>query len=106
MFLISFMDNVYHYGTRLHATVSGHNLRLPRILSTFVLNFNLHRVHHLSPKVPWTQLPAVFAERSEKFDRGFFSAAINQLYGPIAITELAGILTTNTPSEPGGLKAC
>jgi fatty acid desaturase len=106
MFLISFMDNVYHYGTRLHATVSGHNLRLPRILSMLVLNFNLHRVHHRNPTVPWTQLPTVFAERSEKFDRGFFSAAINQLYGPIAITELAGILTTNTPSEPGGLKAC
>jgi fatty acid desaturase len=88
-FLISFMDNVYHYGTRLHATVSGHNLRLPRILSVFLLNFNLHRVHHRNPGVPWIKLPQVFGRQSEKFDRDFFAAAVDQLYGPIPIGDLA-----------------
>jgi fatty acid desaturase len=87
-FLISFMDNVYHYGTRLHATISGHNLWLPRFLSAFVLNFNLHRVHHRNPYVPWIKLPQAFGQQSEKFDRNFFAAAVEQLYGPIPVGDL------------------
>jgi fatty acid desaturase len=90
MFLISFMDNVYHYRTLLHATISGHNLSLPRIFSTLLLNFNLHRVHHRNPTVPWIKLPEVFAQHSERFDRNFFTAAVDQLYGPIPLADLAG----------------
>jgi fatty acid desaturase len=86
-FLISFLDNVYHYRTPVHLTVSGHNLFLPRILSRLVLNFNLHRVHHANPTVPWINLPDIFAQRSETFDRGFFTAALDQLSGPIALAK-------------------
>ena len=88
IFLISFMDNVYHYRTPLHVTISGHNLSLPRIFSTFLLNFNLHHVHHTNPSVPWTKLPEVFARQSEKFDSNLFSAAFHQLYGPIPLRDL------------------
>jgi fatty acid desaturase len=91
MFLISFMDNVYHYRTALHATVSGHNLSLPRGFSLLLLNFNLHRVHHRNPSVPWIKLPEVFARQSESFDRNLFSAAIDQLRGPLPLTELTGL---------------
>jgi fatty acid desaturase len=87
-FLISFMDNVYHYRTPLHLTVSGHNLALPPMFSKLLLNFNLHRVHHRSPTVPWTKLPEVFAQHAEKFDRDFVSAAFHQFYGPIPLHEL------------------
>lgn len=87
-FLISFMDNVYHYRTPLYVTISGYNLWLPRIFSTLLLNFNLHRVHHSNPSVPWIKLPEVFAQHSERFDRNFFTAALHQLYGPVPLSAL------------------
>ncbi len=86
--LISFLDNVYHYRSTLNITVSGHNLWLPRIFSTLLLNFNLHRVHHSNPSVPWAKLPEFFAQHSERFDRNFFTAALHQLYGPVPVSEL------------------
>jgi fatty acid desaturase len=92
-FLISFLDNVYHYRTPVHLTVSGHNLFLPGFFSRLVLNFNLHRVHHANPRVPWIKLPDVFAQQSETFDGNFFTAALNQLSGPIALSDSA-------PSSP------
>ncbi len=103
MFLISFMDNVYHYGTPLNVTISGHNLWLPGILSKLVLNFNLHRVHHRFPSIPWAKLPEAFAEHSERFDYNFLTAALNQLRGPIPIIHRADmsapleVRTTLTP---------
>jgi fatty acid desaturase len=87
-FLISFMDNVYHYRTPLHVTVSGHNLFLPKIFSAILLNFNLHRVHHANPSVPWVELPDFFAQQCETFDRGLLTAALDQLRGPIALSDL------------------
>src|SRR5712692_1721490 len=86
--LISFLDNVYHYRSTLNITVSGHNLWLPRIFSTLLLNFNLHRVHHSNPSVPWAKLPEFFAQHSERFDRNFFTAALHQLYGHVPVSEL------------------
>lgn len=88
MFLISFMDNVYHYGSTLNVTTSGHNLWLPRVLSVLILNFNFHRVHHRNPAVPWPKLSELFAEHADSFDRGLLTAAVNQLGGPIPLSEL------------------
>jgi fatty acid desaturase len=95
-FVISFMDNVYHYGTPLHVTVSGHNLSMPRVFSGLLLNFNLHRVHHANPTVPWVELPDFFVQQCETFDRGFFTAALDQLRGPIALSELAVLHAMST----------
>ena len=86
-FLVSFYDNVYHYGTPLGVTVSGHNLFMPRSISRLVLNFNLHRIHHRYPNVPWTQLPKYFVGQSEVYDQHFLTAALNQLRGPIAASD-------------------
>src|SRR5262245_37130427 len=88
-FFISFMDNVYHYRTPLHATVSGHNLSLPRGFSRFLLNFNFHRVHHANPSIPWSRLPHAFAQQGQKFDCGLLTAALDQLRGPIAVSDFA-----------------
>ncbi len=88
-FFISFMDNVYHYGTALNITLSGHNLWLPQFFSTLLLNFNLHRVHHRNPSVPWTKLPEVFAQHSDRFDCNFLTGALNQLHGPVPQLNLA-----------------
>lgn len=38
-------------------------------LSLLFLNNNFHSVHHMHPKVPWYQLPAVYAARKEHFQR-------------------------------------
>jgi len=88
-FFISFMDNVYHYRTPLHATVSGHNLSLPGRFSRFLLNFNFHRVHHANPSIPWLRLPHFFIQQGEQFDCGFLAAAFDQLRGPLAVSDLA-----------------
>jgi fatty acid desaturase len=101
MFLISFMDNVYHYGSPLNITISGHNLWLPRILSILILNFNFHRVHHRNTAVPWLKLPELFAEHSDSFDRGLLSAALNQLRGPIPLSDLV-----DPRSAMAGVKIC
>jgi len=86
-FLVSFHDNVYHYGTSLGVTASGHNLCMPRSISRLVLNFNLHRVHHRYPGVPWIKLPEYFVQQSETYDEHFLTAALNQLRGPIAVSD-------------------
>jgi fatty acid desaturase len=88
-FFISIMDNVYHYRTPLHVTVSGHNLFLPGVFSRLLVNFNLHRIHHANPSVPWVKLPDFFAQQGETFDRGFFTAVLDQLRGPIAASDFA-----------------
>lgn len=79
-FLISLLDNVYHYGTPLNVTISALNLSTPRIFSALILHFNLHRVHHANPHIPWKSLP--FAGQADKFDRGLWTAVLRQFYGP------------------------
>jgi fatty acid desaturase len=82
--LISVADNAYHYGTRLDARLEAMNLRLPRLLETFVLAFNLHSVHHRNPGLPWYELRAAFAADDDQFHLGWFTAAARQFRGPIS----------------------
>ena len=84
--LVSLHDNVYHYGTPVGVAVSGHNLFMPKFFATLVLNFNLHRIHHRHPNVPWIELPDYFARQSETYDQNFLIALVNQLCGPIPIS--------------------
>lgn len=88
-FLISFFDNAYHYGTALGDVLNGHNLRLPRPVAAAMLNFNLHAVHHRHPALPWTALPAAFAESNGTFEGGYASVALRQLAGPLPESRLA-----------------
>jgi len=87
-FLISFLDNIYHYETPVGEIFYAKNLRLARPLSKLLLNFNLHGIHHLNPSLPWTGLPQAFDARAATFAGGYFAAALRQLRGPIALQEL------------------
>ncbi len=54
------------------------------------LNFNLHRVHHRHPTLPWTALPRTFSTEYEAYDGGLLPVALSQLRGPIPAHAVAG----------------
>ncbi|GAB4586335.1 hypothetical protein Ntsu_41670 [Nocardia sp. IFM 10818] len=83
--IISVSDNAYHYGTDLDAPLEALNLRLPRALERFALNFNLHGVHHRHPGLRWYELRAAFLAEDGRYDLGWFGAAARQLRGPIKL---------------------
>jgi fatty acid desaturase len=87
-FLISFLDNVYHYKTPINDIFFASNLRLPKLAAEGLLYFNFHGIHHQNPAIPWIHLPAVFRDRSEVFQGSFFAAAGRQLCGPVALEDL------------------
>ena len=87
-FLISFLDNVYHYETPVSDVFYAKNLRLPGIFAGPLLNFNLHGIHHVNPAIPWIHLPRAFEIQAGRFQGGYFTAALHQLRGPIAIQKL------------------
>jgi fatty acid desaturase len=80
---ISFLDYVYHYGTRTDELMHASNLRLPAPIALLLLNFNLHGVHHRLPYLPWHALPAAFRDDGDRYDGGYLAAAARQLRGPI-----------------------
>ena len=87
-FLISFLDNVYHYRTPVNDVPYALNLRLPYFISKILLYFNLHGIHHDDPTIPWIHIPQFFALDKEQFGGIFFTEALAQLAGPIPISEL------------------
>jgi fatty acid desaturase len=87
-FVISFLDNIYHYRTPVSDVLYADNLWLPPWLSMPLLHFNLHGVHHRNTVVPWASLPSVFARESAAYQAHFFAAAARQLSGPIPLSEL------------------
>jgi fatty acid desaturase len=87
-FLISFLDNIYHYATPVGDIFYAKNLKLPQYLAKPMLNFNLHGVHHVNPAIPWSDLPAAFDAGADRYQDGFFAAAWRQLHGPIALQDL------------------
>jgi fatty acid desaturase len=88
--LISFLDNVYHYETPVGEVFYARNLSLNGPLARLLLHFNLHGIHHLNPAIPWIDLPKAFRAQAGKFEGGYFSAALRQLRGPIALQDLPG----------------
>jgi fatty acid desaturase len=87
-FLISFLDNVYHYATPVGDVFYAKNLRLAAPLAKSLLNFNLHGIHHLNPAISWINLPKAFEVQAGKFQGGYFAAALRQFNGPIALQDL------------------
>lgn len=81
--LVSILDNAYHYGTPLDRLRYAFNMRLPKLLSTGILHFNLHRIHHLHPASPWWRLPALFDAAQDGYDGGYLILTLRQLRGPI-----------------------
>lgn len=88
-FMVSFADNLPHYGTRIDDVRYAYNLSMPYLLQKWILNFNLHRVHHHFPNVPWQQLPAKFAEQQEKLDVNYFKQGMRQWRGVIPVQTLS-----------------
>lgn len=87
-FLVSFLDNAYHYATPLDDPMAGRDLTLPRPLQAAMLNFNLHATHHRTPATPWSGLPEAQRRLGGRFDGGLVNAALRQLAGPIPETAL------------------
>jgi fatty acid desaturase len=88
--LVSVADNSYHYGAPLGAGPrSAYNLRLPA--GAAILHFNLHRVHHLHPTLPWSSLPGAFEADGERHDIGYVSAMLRQFRGPIPDSEYSRV---------------
>jgi fatty acid desaturase len=86
--LISFLDNVYHYGTPVNDVFYADTLWLPHLFSRALLYFNLHGIHHRNPAIPWIRLPEVFQREGARFDGSYFASAFRQLSGPMSLTEL------------------
>ena len=85
-FLVSFLDNVYHYGTPVSDRRYALYLAVPVWLERYMLNFTLHYVHHLYPHVPWNRLPLLAEGRAP--DDGYLHALLRQLRGPIPLDRL------------------
>lgn len=94
-FLISFLDNIYHFRTPIDRPDFAYNLRLPPPLQALILNMNFHRIHHHHMHLAWWQLPAQFRRSAEIFDRDYAVAAFAQLRGPAPIDQLTSIGTTS-----------
>ncbi|MDY0885875.1 fatty acid desaturase [Dongia soli] len=90
-FLISFLDNIYHFRTPVDRPDFAYNLRLARPLQTLILNMNFHRTHHHHMHLAWWQLPGQFRQSGEVFDRNYAHVALEQLRGPAPI----GVLTSD-----------
>jgi fatty acid desaturase len=82
--LVSLLDNAFHYEGPLGDPHSGHNLAMPDWLARIWLNFNLHRVHHRHPGLPWSELPRAMREDGDRCDRSLATAVLRQFRGPIA----------------------
>ena len=87
-FLISFLDNVYHYETPVSDIFYAKNLQLAGPVAKLLLHFNLHGIHHVNPAIPWVHLPNAFDAQAGRFQGGYFTASLNQLRGPIALQDL------------------
>lgn len=101
-FLVSFADNLPHYGTQINDVTYAYNLSLPWILQKFILNFNLHRIHHQYPYIPWVSLPSKFVALGEKCDHNYFRQGMRQWRGliPIEILKLKSAgSNNNSPSS-------
>ena len=81
--VISYHDNLYHYGTGQHDVHAARNLAVPRWLSPLMLHHHLHRVHHDCPVVSWRALPLVFSREARGYDGSLAGNGLLQLRGPI-----------------------
>ena len=79
--IVSLQDNAAHYGTPAVLRAPAHNTRLARFARTFMLNGNLHGVHHDRPELPWTALPKV-PRATENLTVGYLALIARQIKGP------------------------
>lgn len=82
-FVISFLDNIYHYATPADNSKAGKELSLPGGISRLLLHSNYHETHHTNPHVPWRDLPAVHTIQNRAFDGRWLTHARLQFAGPV-----------------------
>lgn len=82
-FLVSVVDNAFHYGTPLEDTRYARNLALPPWAGRLLLNFNLHGAHHLRPGLAWWRLPDYHRLSRSGFQGNWIGALLAQFRGPI-----------------------
>jgi fatty acid desaturase len=80
--IISLQDNVAHYGTPAEIGADAHNSYAARRVSLFILNQNLHGVHHDRPEIPWNHLPHTFEITGKGYAGRYFALLVRQFYGP------------------------
>jgi fatty acid desaturase len=80
--ITSLLDNIAHYGTPGETGAAAHDLYASRWLGFFVLNGNLHGVHHDRPEIPWNQLPEIHEEIGKGYSGGFIAFLVRQFRGP------------------------
>jgi fatty acid desaturase len=80
--IISFQDNVAHYGTPAEIGAVAHNSYASRWVSLFILNQNLHGVHHDRPEIPWNLLTDTLEIANKGFAGSYFALLIRQFHGP------------------------
>jgi fatty acid desaturase len=81
--IVSLQDNVAHYGTPAVVGAPAYNSYTSRWASLFMLNSNLHGVHHDWPDVPWNRLPGAFLRSQGNYAGGYFALLLKQFYGPL-----------------------
>ena len=81
--IVSFYDNAYHYGTDAHDPAAANNLSVPSFVKPFLLNHNMHRVHHRHPLASWASLPDLFEADRDGFSGDLISTGLKQLKGPV-----------------------
>lgn len=80
--VVSLQDNVAHYDTPADVGAPAHNSRAARWASLFMLNQNLHGVHHDRPDIAWNRLPDAFKRADGNYAGSYFSLLLKQFYGP------------------------
>ncbi len=83
--IVSLQDNVAHYDTPAIIGAPAHNSRASRLAALFMLNTNLHGVHHDQPDVPWNRLPGAFVRTGGNYSGGYFALLVKQFYGPLPV---------------------
>jgi fatty acid desaturase len=74
----------------------AHNLKMPRWMRPFYLNFNLHLAHHQHPHVPWIHLPKIADPESQRIQ--FFWNYLRLWGGPALTREPNPVLGKNARS--------
>jgi fatty acid desaturase len=85
--IVSLQDNVAHYDTPAVVGAPAHNTRTARWAAAFMLNSNLHGVHHDRPEVPWNRLPGAFGHAGGSYSGGYFRMLAKQFRGPVDISK-------------------
>jgi fatty acid desaturase len=56
---------------------------VPAFVKPFILNHNMHRVHHRHPLASWASLPDLFAADKDEFAGALVDTSLKQLKGPM-----------------------